>query len=68
MEQERTIWAKWEGKKAYLILRSGRRYTGQIKKVDESDKPIIFLHLIDKFGLDIIVSSSEISEIREVKE
>jgi hypothetical protein len=65
-EQNGINWKNWQSKKAYIRLKSGRVYTADVRKVDDSDKPIIFLHLVDKFGLDVIIVSSEIIEIREV--
>lgn len=60
-------WKNWEGKKIYLRLRNGRIYSGNIRKVETADYPIIFIHIIDKFGLDVVIVSSEIVEIREEK-
>ncbi len=58
-------WKNWENKKVFLRLRTGRIYTGLIQKIDTSSKPIIFIHVIDKFGMNVIIVSSEIAEIRE---
>jgi hypothetical protein len=65
-EQNGINWKNWQSKKAYIRLKSGRVYTADIKLVDDSDRQIIFLHLVDKFGAEIIVVHSQIIEIREV--
>jgi len=51
---------EYEGKKVYVILISGRKYTGVIKKVDDN-----FVYLIDKFGDNVMFNISEISLIEE---
>ena len=50
----------WIGKKVFLILKSGRRYSGIVKETTEN-----FIFLIDKFGEKVIVSISEISSLEE---
>ena len=62
-------WMGWVGKKVFVRLRShqGREriYSGVIKGIDETSKPLIFIHLLDKFGAKIILLHSEIVEIKE---
>lgn len=50
----------WIGKKVFLSLKSGRKYTGIIKEVTES-----FIFLLDKFDEKVVVSISELSSLEE---
>lgn len=58
-------WKELEGKRVYLRLKNGRIYSGSIDSIDQTSKPLIFIHLTDKFGYKIILLSSEILELRE---
>jgi len=50
----------WIGKKVFLSLKSGRKYTGVIKEVTEN-----FIFILDKFNEKVVVSISEISSLEE---
>lgn len=52
----------WKGKKVFLSLKSGRKYSGVIKEITES-----FLFILDKFNEKVVVSISEISSLEEEK-
>ena len=58
-------WKYWDGRKVFLRLKNGRVYSGKINNVDDSDKNIIFISLIDKFDKKITFVHSEIIEIKE---
>ena len=58
-------WKYWDGRKVFLRLKNGRVYSGIIDSVDDSDKNIIFISLIDKFSKKITFVVSEILEIKE---
>jgi small nuclear ribonucleoprotein (snRNP)-like protein len=53
----------WIGKKVFLVLKSGRKYSGVIKETTES-----FIFIIDKFSEKVVISISEISSLEEEKE
>lgn len=53
-------WTKWMDKKVFLRTTNGRVYTGIVKEADQR-----FISLIDKFGLWVTVSVSDIVEIKE---
>jgi len=53
-----------KGKKVFVRTKHERTYEGTVDKVDDSDKPIIFISLIDKFGKPVVLVSSEIVEIK----
>lgn len=50
------------GKKVYVILKSGRNYTGLIDEVDNE-----LIYLTDKFNERVLINISEISSL-EVEE
>jgi small nuclear ribonucleoprotein (snRNP)-like protein len=50
----------WIGKKVFLILKTGRKYSGVIKETTES-----FIFILDKFNNKIVISISEISSLEE---
>jgi small nuclear ribonucleoprotein (snRNP)-like protein len=50
----------WEGKKVFLLLKSGRKYTGIVSSFDKD-----FIFIVDKFGDKVMCSTSEISSIEE---
>lgn len=58
-------WNRWEGKRVFLITRSGRNYTGNVISVDDLSPPLIFLTLKDKFDQIVTFSTFEILEIKE---
>lgn len=51
---------KWKGKKVFILLKSGRVYTGQVIHDD-----FVFLTLKDKFSKTVQVSFDDISVIQE---
>ncbi len=61
-------WNYWDGKKVFIILKSGRKYTGKIIEVDFSAKPIIFISIIDKFDQRVTFAQSEIDVMQEERE
>jgi len=52
----------WIGKRIYLILKSGRKYTGYVKSFDKQN-----LLIIDKFEEFVIVATDEISSMEVEK-
>lgn len=50
----------WIGKRIYLILKTGRKYSGKVISFDN-----LFLSIIDKFGEKVMVSVSDISSLEE---
>lgn len=61
------FWKDFEGKKVYIILKSGRNYSGTIEKI-EINPPLVWIKLIDKFNNPIVFSAGEISSIEEQQE
>lgn len=49
-----------EGKKIYVILKTGRFYSGVVKSIDDN-----FITMIDKYGEIVMFSKSEISSLEE---
>ena len=58
-------WKQLEKKKVFVQLKSGTFYNGTIIDVDDSDKQIIFITILDKFGDKITFVHSEITKIKE---
>lgn len=58
-------WKEWNGKRIFVKLKDGAVYSGNVTDVDDSNKPIIFISLIDKFGQKVSIVSSEIIKIKE---
>lgn len=56
---------KMEGMKVYVELISGRKYTGTILSVDDSNSPIQFVNMKDKFGEIVCFPITEIKLIQE---
>ena len=52
----------WIGKKVYVILKSGRKYSGIVNEATES-----FIFILDKFKEKVMISISEISSLEEEK-
>lgn len=50
----------WIGKKVFLVLKSGRKYSGIVKETTEN-----FIFIRDKFDEKVVVSISEISSLEE---
>ena len=61
-------WKKLNGKKIHIILKNNYEYNGIVKSVSDSEPCLI--EMTDKFGKEIIFSSSQINfiEIKEVRE
>jgi small nuclear ribonucleoprotein (snRNP)-like protein len=57
---DNNMFEQWKGKKVFLSLKSGRKYTGVINEVTQS-----FIFLLDKFNEKVVVSISEISSLEE---
>lgn len=57
-------WKVFEGKKVYLILKGGRRYSGIIISVDDSSRPVWF-SLKDKFGNFVSFSNEEVIVLQQ---
>ena len=51
---------EWIGKKIFLVLKSGRRYSGIVLSYDNN-----FISMTDKFGEKVMASISEISSMEE---
>lgn len=58
-------WKEWNGKKIFVQLKSGAVYSGNVTGVDDSNKNIIFIEMIDKFGKKVTITHSEIIKIVE---
>lgn len=58
-------WKDWMGKKVFLRLVTGRVYSGTVTYVSEEKNGLCFLKIKDKFNLDVMFTSGEISEIKE---
>jgi len=61
-------WMEWKGKRVFIRTTHGKVYSGIIKDVDTDSKPLIFISIIDKFNNDVMLSASEIVEIKEESE
>jgi len=53
-------WSDWIGKRIFLILNSNHNYSGKVIDADEH-----FISIIDKFGVKINISTSEIKIIKD---
>ena len=53
-------WKGLEGKRIFVILKSGHNYTGKVISQDEE-----FIRIIDKFGVSITFNTSEIKILKE---
>jgi hypothetical protein len=60
-------WKEWNGKQIFLRTKHGKVYSGKVIKVDDSDKQIIWISIVDKFGDNITFVHSEIVQIKEEK-
>lgn len=58
---------EYVGKKCYIRLENNRKFTGEVKAIDDSDSNNILIHITDKFGLNVSFSKKEILEIKEEK-
>lgn len=57
-------WKDWKGKRVYLELQSGRKYTGVITNVEEVDEKF-FITMMDKFKKTVCIINTEIRLIQE---
>lgn len=65
---ENNIWTRWKGKKIFIELKNGRKYSGKVIDVDTtSAKPLIWIIIKDKFDMEVTISHSEIAEMKEEK-
>lgn len=60
-------WKSWIGKKVFVKTKSSGVYSGEVIDVDDRDKNIIFISMIDKFGQRVMIVHSEIIKIIEVE-
>jgi len=62
-------WKKWEGKKVFIILKNKRQYSGVVIEIEiNSNSPLVWINIKDKFGNIIGFSVNEIEVIQEEKE
>lgn len=59
-------WNNYDGKKVFIILKNGRRYSGKVS-VDSSGD-LVWFHLIDKFDMNVSFNVGEIETIQEERE
>ena len=52
----------WKGKRIFVVLKSGRRYSGIVQETTEH-----YIFLIDKFAEKVMVAISEISSLEGEK-
>ena len=55
---------KYEGKKVFLVLKSGLKYSGTLVRVNEASSTI---SLKDKYDLDVSLSIEEITLIANLR-
>lgn len=53
-------WKGLEGKRIFIILKSGHNYSGKVISSDDS-----FITIIDKLGVKVTFSTSEIKVLKE---
>lgn len=53
------------GKKIFIRTKSNRVYSGIIQEVDDSNPPLIWLSMLDRFDKLVQLSINEILEIKE---
>jgi len=58
------VWKEWIGKYVFIRTKHGKVYSGEIIKV-EKEEDLIWILLIDKFGKNVQLVNSEITEIKE---
>jgi len=61
-------WKRYLSKKVFIILKSKRQYSGKVIEVDDSNNPLIFITIIDKFNNKITFAHSEIDLMQEERE
>ena len=62
------IWKRYVGKKVYVILKSGRNYSGTIEEVEDAGNGIVWLSLIDFKNHLVTIGTGEIKMIQEEEE
>lgn len=60
-------WNEWKDKEIFVKLREGDVYSGKVIDIDTSDKPLIWITIIDKYGEKVTLVHSEIIKIKEEK-
>lgn len=58
-------WKKYNGRKVFLRTKNNRVYSGVVTEIDDSDKQIVFLTILDSKGFNVTFAVSEIVEIKE---
>jgi small nuclear ribonucleoprotein (snRNP)-like protein len=58
-------WKYWAGRTIFVRLKNGRVYSGYVTEVDDSNRQIIFISIVDKFGKRVTFVHSEVLEIKE---
>ena len=58
-------WGKLEGKRIFVKLNSGWKYSGVVSEVIDTGDGIIWIHLLDLFGKIVVFLSSEVVELVE---
>lgn len=61
-------WKYWEGKRIYIILKSNRRYSGEVLEVSQEHNGICWITILDKYNKRISFVNSEIELIQEENE
>ena len=59
------VWKKYVGKNVYLILKSGRQYSGKILEIEDVGNGLIFISMNDNKNHLVTFTSSEIEVIQE---
>ena len=65
--EEKKGWKVYEGKKVFIILKSGRKYSGTVLEV-EGEGALCFISIRDKFDKNVSFFSSEIEVLQEERE
>lgn len=60
-------WKEWKNKKIFIKTKTSGVYSGNVIDIDDSNKNIIFITLLDKFGDRVTIVHSEILKILEEK-
>ena len=66
--EEKSVWKKYEGKKIFVQLKTGRVYSGKVINVDESSRPLIFITIIDMKNHQVTFVQSEIVSLQVEEE
>ena len=62
------VWKNYLEKKVFIILKNKRQYAGIVIGIDDSNPPLIFITIIDKFDKKITFAHSEIDLMQEEEE